>query len=427
MKRFKKYFIKLLRIIISGRLRNLIFPLIGLNNYITLMLKVADHRGNQRATKNILCIERSMFEKDIDELSYRVRKYGWIWLRKNQITVYQIPVLPNSHLLQTGYLNKIHEAPQKWEECIKRSKTLIKRFQTEKNVCALMLGNLDYWQDHSLRVACNELDIPVLVLQKEYPYNDLKLVDIEFEHYKKTKYKPNADAIMVFGKRMKDAYSKLENFDLNKIFVTGSPRIDRWRSIENTSQSTYEGLVIISFMFRVYNKPFLDMLNKISICFKNKNLGKITVKSREQADHQIIVDFCKEKGIKNVEVIQNISIHDLVSHSKAVIALNSLATIESMLSTKQILIPDWFIENHDEKLFDPNNKLSQEVVNLCFKEQDLLDNIEKIFNTKNSDVSEECVKARKEFIKKFWEYDENNSACGKVQKVIDKLVDNISY
>ena len=78
MKRFKKYFIKLLRIVISGRLRNLIFPLIGLNNYISLMLKVADHRGNQRATKNILCIERSMFEKDIDELSYRVRKYGWI-------------------------------------------------------------------------------------------------------------------------------------------------------------------------------------------------------------------------------------------------------------------------------------------------------------------------------------------------------------
>ena len=44
-----------------------------------------------------------------------------------------------------------------------------------------MLGNLDYWQDHSLRVACNELDIPVLVLQKEYPYNDLKLVYIEFK------------------------------------------------------------------------------------------------------------------------------------------------------------------------------------------------------------------------------------------------------
>ena len=128
MKRFQKYFTKFLRIIISGSLRHLLFRLIGLNNYISLMLKVVDHRGNQRAKKNILCIERRLFEKDIDELSNRIRKYGWIWLRKNQITVYQVPILPKGHLKQTEYLNKIKEAPQQWEECIRRSKILIKRF-----------------------------------------------------------------------------------------------------------------------------------------------------------------------------------------------------------------------------------------------------------------------------------------------------------
>ena len=55
---------------------------------------------------------------------------------------------------------------------------------------------------------------------------------------------------------MRDGYSKLDNFDVNKIFVTGSPRIDRWRSIETNSQSSNEGLVIISFMFRVSNSLF---------------------------------------------------------------------------------------------------------------------------------------------------------------------------
>ena len=62
------------------------------------MLKAVDHRGNQRAKKNILCIERSMFESDVNELSHRIRKYGWIWLKKSQITVYQTPILPKSHL-----------------------------------------------------------------------------------------------------------------------------------------------------------------------------------------------------------------------------------------------------------------------------------------------------------------------------------------
>ena len=425
MKKYQKYFKKIIRVIISGHFRHTIFRLIGLNNYISLMLKAIDHRGNQRAAKNILCIERSMFEKDIDELSHRVRKYGWIWLRKSQIIVYQAPILPKDHLVQTEYLNKIKEAPQQWKECVRRSKILIKRFQKEKNICALMLGNLDYWQDHTLRTACNELDIPVLVLQKEYVYN-LKGVDAEMEYYKKTNYKPNADAIMVFGKKMRDGYAKLDNFDVNKIFVTGSPRIDRWRSIEDTSQSTYEGLVIISFMFREYNKPFLDMLLKISLHFKNENLGKITVKSREQFDHQIILDFCEKEGIKNIKVIQNIPIHDLVSHSKAVLALNSMATIESMISTKPIIVPDWLIENSEQKLFNPNDRLSQIVVNLCVKEQDLINNIEKIFKSKNSNVNEECIKARKEFMKDYWEYDENNTACSKVQKVIDNLVEKVS-
>ena len=425
MKRYQKYFTKLLRTIISGRLRYIIFYLVGLDRYVSLMIKAVDHRGNQRAKKNILCIERSNFEKDIDELSYRVRKYGWIWMRKNQITVYQTPILPKSHLKQTTYLDKIKEAPEKWKECIRRSKLLIKKFQKEKNVCALMLGNIDYWQDYTLREACNELNIPVLVLQKEYPYNDLKLVEIEFEYYKETEYKPNADAIMVFGKRMKDAYSKLKNFDSNKVYVTGSPRIDRWRSIESTSKSTYEGLVIISFMFRETNKPFLEMLLAISKYLKKENLGKITVKSREQADHQIIIDFCKKENLSNVQVIQNISIHDLVLHSKAVIALNSLATIESMLSKKPILIPNWLIPNDNEKLFDPNDKLSQSVVDLCNDNQDLLIKIEKIFKNIESEVSEDCLNKRIEFISKFWEYDKNISASSKVQKIIDKFVEGI--
>ena len=67
MRRYLKYFNKLLRLIISGNLQNILFRLIGLNNFISLMLKAVDHRGNQRAKKNILCIERSMFESDIND------------------------------------------------------------------------------------------------------------------------------------------------------------------------------------------------------------------------------------------------------------------------------------------------------------------------------------------------------------------------
>ena len=51
MGKYLKYFNKLLRLIISGNLQNILFRLIGLNNFITLILKAVDHRGNQRAKK----------------------------------------------------------------------------------------------------------------------------------------------------------------------------------------------------------------------------------------------------------------------------------------------------------------------------------------------------------------------------------------
>ena len=422
MKKYQKYFNKFLRLLISGNLQNILFRLIGLNNFITLILKAADHRGNRRAKKNILCVERGMFESDINELSHRVRKYGWIWLKKSQITVYQTPILPKSHLYQTEYLEKIKEAPKQWEECIQRSKILIKRFQKEKNICALMLGNIDYWQDYTLRAACKELGIPVLVLQKEYPYNDL-LVDKLIDYWRKYNYKPNADAIMVFGKRMKEGYSRLSGFDVNKVFVTGAPRFDRWRSLENYHQSTNEGLLIFSFMW-TSKELFLDMLIKISKYFKNENLGKITVKCRIPEDIQTIINICKKEKLENIDIVKPYAqLYDLVSQSKAVIGFKSLATIESMLSVKPILIPDWFIKNEDEKLFNSTDTLCQTAVRLCANEQDLFNNLDQIFKNNSNEVGRECINARKELIGKFWEYNDNVSACSRVQNVIDKFVE----
>ena len=96
------------------------------------------------------------------------------------------------------------------------------------------------------------------------------------------------------------------------------------------------------------------------------------MKSREQADYNIIKDFCQNEGLTNVEVVVNNSIFDLVSQSKAVIALNSLATIESMLSKKPIFVPDWLIKKKEEKLFDTTDDLSRSVVDLCTKDQELM-------------------------------------------------------
>ena len=100
MRIYQKVFKKSLNLFISGKFRHILFRFIGLNNYISLIMRSIDIRGNDRAKKNILCVEKSLFEKDVDELSHRVRKYGWIWLRKSQFTVYQDKLIPKKNRKQ---------------------------------------------------------------------------------------------------------------------------------------------------------------------------------------------------------------------------------------------------------------------------------------------------------------------------------------
>ena len=423
MKRYKKYFTKIIREIISGKLRHIIFHLIGLNNYISLILKALDHRGNIRASKNILCIERSMFDKDVSELSNRIRKYGWIWLRKNQISVYQNPILPKKYSKQTEYYEMIKEAPKQWEECIKRSKILITRLQKEKNVSAIMVANIDYWQDYSLRVACKDLGIPVIVLQKEFPYNNI-LVEKQFAYWRKYNFKTNADAIMVFGKQMKDGYLRESNFNENNIYVTGAPRNDAWRTLEHDNQSTTEGILILSFIAntKISSEKFLKLLKGLSEYLKNKNNEKITIKSRDPVNHQMIVNFCDEQDIKNVEVIQHANLFDLVTQSKLIIASKSLSTVESMMTKKNILVPDWIIDDEQEKLFDPEDSICSSAVKLCANEKELYKNIDYIIKNHKYEISQNSVDARKKFLHYFWNYEETTLSCTKVQKVLDSYI-----
>ena len=171
---------------------------------------------------------------------------------------------------------------------------------------------------------------------------------------------------------------------------------------------------------------FYESMSSYSKYFKNENLGKITVKCRDPADHQAIINTCKKEDLENVDVVKPYAqLYDLVSQSKAVIGFKSFATIESMLSVKPILIPDWFIKNEDEKLFNSTDTLCQTAVRLCANEQNLFNNIDQIFKNGSSKVSEECIKARKELIGKFWEYDDKVTVSSKVQNVIDKFVEKI--
>ena len=166
------------------------------------------------------------------------------------------------------------------------------------------------------------------------------------------------------------------------------------------------------------------MILSISNYIKNEKLGKITLKSRNKIQSRELLNFFKKEKIDNIEIVHDVNIYDLVVQSKAIVSLNSLATIESMLSNVPIIIPDWIIKDKNNKMFDSNDETCFKSLEFSENLENLLKNIGKYLKDENTNVSEEILHLRKKFISKFWDYEPNITSCKKVQNVIDSLVRN---
>ena len=186
-----------------------------------------------------------------------------------------------------------------------------------------------------------------------------------------------------------------------------------------------DGLLIITFKDEENKfEPFLEMVFSISTYFKKEKLGKIVIKSRNEIQSREVIDFCKKKNINNVEVIHFANIYDLVLQSKAIVCLNSLASVECMLSKVPIMIPDWFFKNKNKKMFNPEDQTCSKSVDFCENIDNLHLNIAKYLKNSDNQVDHETFEARQKFVSKFWEYDIKNSACKNVQNVIDSFIQN---
>lgn len=428
----------ILNYITSGSsLRYIIFRFLGFNNYVSLVIKSLDIKGNKTAKKNILCIERTLFEKDVDELSIRIRKYGWIMIKKSQITLYHEEFIPKEFRGQMKFLKHKDKIVDEWKECVNRSKFLLKKLRQEKKVCALMIANIDYWQEHSLQLACKELNIPVIVLSKEYPYSDFYHSDY-FKDYFKDFY-PIYDALLVFGERLKKIFSELKGFDKDKIFATGAPRIDRWRSMEPFNDKD-KSILIFSYLYhatipsrlKIENPEidestesvFFKFLKMISYYAEKNKIKNIIVKTRNKDDYNAIQNYFKKNKINNIELIYEVNNYDLIMQSKIVIGTNSLSIIESMFSKVPIIIPDWFTGLSNQKMFNPNDELCSKALEICKNEESFLKSFDKLISNNITEVNKETHDARIKFVSKFWEYDPEISVSSKVQGVIDKYVEN---
>lgn len=261
-----------------------------------------------------------------------------------------------------------------------------------------------------------------------------------------------ASAIFTWGPEDTETLKKVYSKNSSKIFMTGSPRADLWKTFFSDYWSTPNGapnrnflLVSSNFglannpryfhkMFKMYKKLGMyerdpDLMDKhfgiISENYQNmyefikgiKQLSKINkfdIVVRPHPAENIEPWKVFLDGFPNVHIIREGSITPWLKESFAVLHNGCTTALEATFSKKPILT------------FIPfKHKFSREVANelgfIVKSVEELIDKVNVIFNAKKSNDSKESSNQLPEVLTKKIYFDENELAAMKMIKVWESL------
>jgi hypothetical protein len=389
--------------------------------YLSWVLDVMQIDGNALSSKRILCISRDLFDKDYEQLSYRLRSYGWIWFEKGLFTVFLDGPIPKYARGQKEYAKYLNDKNVRWDLVIDKAQFLIRELKQKKGVCCMITANIDYFQDYALKVACQREGIPVLVLQKEYPISNQVAQEFEDHHQG---WDPIAPVVAVAGEFGKQSLIKAGVGEFTDIVVTGLPRLDRYRAVNAIPKNTNSQKITILSFREGYGtnseKPFFELLSKVINNTEDKS--RLLIKAKNIYDERIIRQEINSiffgSTPENIKISGEIPLFDAFALSGVIVGYNSLSVVEALLTRAFILIPSY--------VFDDEGILKEEdsqhcSITFCKSEEELLSKIEEYSSGTVNFVSDEVMSRRKEIFAKFWKWDSDQSASDSLCKVIDRL------
>lgn len=324
-------------------------------------------RTAQPGRITVLCLERSQFIKDIEELR-RNTDINWVTLNAVTLKLRQEYWVPEADRLQ-GYFS----VWLKQDRC-RHLKPILEKFgvallqeaQRRMKVDAVAAANIDYWQDEALRLGCRRLGIPFLVLCREN-YTIPWTVPWMHDHLEKSGFRFEGAGLAVFSQVTKDAFAPGFD-DPDDIWVTGAPRYDRWLNMTPGPEAEKTSLSLITFNDPGYMAA--DVFLEVAAIFDR------VARAEHNPDLTWLVK-CKKKGDR-AETLERIGSHDdsplqfrydtplfeLYPRSRVVIGYNSLALIEVMLTDAPVVVPCWGEARAARRdlLLDYNDPLTRRVV-----------------------------------------------------------------
>jgi hypothetical protein len=229
------------------------------------LAKKIDWRGAEPGRITVLCLDRSQFIKDIEELR-RLTDINWVTLNAVKVKSQQerwVPAADRHQGYFSGWL-KEDRARHLRPVLEKFGVALLTEAQRHMRIDAVAAANMDYWQDEALKLGCRRLNIPFLVLCREN-YTIPWTVPWHHDYIAKTKFHFDGAGIAVFSEPTKGAITPAVS-DPDDIWVTGAPRYDRWLNLTPSDDAGKTHLSLITFNDPGYQatETFLEVIEIFS-------------------------------------------------------------------------------------------------------------------------------------------------------------------
>lgn len=323
------------------------------------LAKSIDWSTHQPSKRTVLCLDRSQFSKDIDELRARTH-YNWVTTRAAALKRCQEAWVAPEDRNQTYFTGYLDGHCHHLKEPLRRfGLAFLKEAQKRHPINAVMAGNTDYWQDDAVKLACQTLGIPFLVLCRENYITSLDYNNVT-SRMADAGFKFGGAGVAVFSDRTRITLEATKAFPEGSIWLTGAPRYDRWREVVVPPKSERRCIVLLSYAHPLYLAPqnFAEVARRFCELAQEAPAGvEYLIKVKKPSDIDVATESLPDVSNYPVKLIWEEPIYETFPRALAVIGFNTMAVLEGLLCDVPVIVPCWAdsVRDSNEALMSHSN------------------------------------------------------------------------
>ncbi|WP_395022101.1 hypothetical protein [Dongia sp.] len=290
----------------------------------------------------VLCLKRATFIKDV-QVARASTEINLVSIPATRIKKVQEKWIPKEWRIQSYFTDLLDRDLVAFRPYLQRfAETVLKEAQKVHPVDAVMAGNTDYWQDEAMRLGCEALGIPFLVLCREnytIPQDRANVL----AHYTKANFRFKGTGVAVYSEISKATMERMGAYAPGSIHVTGAPRFDQWLGLKTLPLEERNCVTLISYAYRIYEamENFRDVAEVFTELAAREPKLRFVLKLKKANEDVDAYALYPELKDSKVEFTADWSLVDLYPKSRVIVGCNSLAVAEALLSNAAVIVPAW--------------------------------------------------------------------------------------